>query len=59
MLAEAMAAAGVEYIAVSFVRQASDIEEVRAIVGDRAQLVAKIETHTAIDHLARSSPPPT
>ena len=44
VLAEAMAAAGVEYIAVSFVRQASDIDEVRAIVGDRAQLVAKIET---------------
>ena len=51
VLAETMAAAGVEYIAVSFVRQASDIEEVRAIVGDRAQLVAKIETHTAIDNL--------
>ena len=51
MLAETMAAAGVEYIAVSFVRQASDVDEVRAIVGDRAQLVAKIETHTAIDNL--------
>ena len=51
VLAETMAAAGVEYIAVSFVRQASDIDEVRAIVGDRAQLVAKIETHTSINNL--------
>ncbi len=51
VLAETMAAVGVEYIAVSFVRQASDVDEVRAIVGDRAQLVAKIETHTAIDNL--------
>ena len=53
ILAEAMAAAGVDFLAVSFVRQASDIDEVRAIVGDRAQLVAKIETHAAIDDLAR------
>jgi pyruvate kinase len=51
VLAETMAAVGVEYIAVSFVRQASDVDEVRAIVGDRAQLVAKIETHTAINNL--------
>ncbi len=51
VLADTMAAAGVEYIAVSFVRQASDVEEVRAIVGARAQLVAKIETHTSIDNL--------
>ncbi len=50
-LAEQMAQAGVEYIAVSFVRQASDVEEVRAVVGARAQLIAKIETHTAIDNL--------
>ena len=33
VLAETMAAAGVEYIAVSFVRKASDVDEVRAIVG--------------------------
>jgi pyruvate kinase len=51
VLADTMAAVGVEYIAVSFVRKASDVEEVRAIVGVRAQLVAKIETHTAIDNL--------
>jgi pyruvate kinase len=51
VLAEAVAAAGVEYIAVSFVRAAADLDEVRAVVGDRAQLVAKIETRAAIDHL--------
>ena len=51
-LAERMAVAGVEFIAVSFVRQGSDLDEVRAVVGTRAQLVAKIETHTAIGNLA-------
>ena len=51
MLAEAVAAAGVEFIAVSFVRAAADVDQVRAVVGDRAQLVAKIETTAAIDHL--------
>jgi pyruvate kinase len=51
VLAETMADAGVEYIAVSFVRQARDVEEVRDIVGKRAQLVAKIETHAAIANL--------
>ncbi len=51
VLAEAVAAAGVEYIAVSFVREADDVDQVRAVVGDRARLVAKIETTAAIDHL--------
>jgi len=51
VLAETMSAAGVEFIAVSFVRQASDIEQVRAVVGDRAQLVAKIETQAAVADL--------
>jgi pyruvate kinase len=50
-LAEAVAAAGVEYIAVSFVRRATDIDTVRDVVGDRAQLVAKIETSAALDQL--------
>ena len=36
VLAEAVAAAGVEFIAVSFVRRAADVEQVRAVVGDRA-----------------------
>jgi len=51
-LAEQMAEAGVEFIAVSFVRKGSDVDEVREVVGTRAQLVAKIETHTAITNLA-------
>jgi pyruvate kinase len=51
-LAEAMAAAGVDYIAVSFVRGAGDVSKVRAVVGDRADLVAKIETTTALANLA-------
>ncbi len=51
VLAEAVAAAGVEFIAVSFVRAAADVDKVRAIVGDRALLVAKIETTAAIDQL--------
>jgi pyruvate kinase len=51
VLAEQVAAAGVEFIAVSFVRSAADVEEVRAVVGDRAKLVAKIETSTALANL--------
>ena len=51
VLAERMASAGVEFIAVSFVRRAGDVEQVRAVVGDRAQLVSKIETTTALDNL--------
>ncbi len=50
-LADVVAAAGVEFIAVSFVRAASDLDRVREIVGDRAQLVAKIETTAAVHHL--------
>ncbi|MGB1643930.1 MAG: pyruvate kinase, partial [Ilumatobacteraceae bacterium] len=48
LFAEQMAAAGVEFIAVSFVRTARDIDEVRKVVGDRAQLIAKIETSAAL-----------
>ncbi len=51
VLAEQVAAAGVEFIAVSFVRESADIAQVRAVVGDRAQLVAKIETRTAVANL--------
>ncbi|MEX2627003.1 MAG: pyruvate kinase [Ilumatobacteraceae bacterium] len=50
-LAETAAAAGVEFVAVSFVRRAVDVEKVRRVVGTRAQLVAKIETSTALAHL--------
>ncbi len=51
-LAEAMAAAGADYIALSFVRRASDVEELRGVIGERAQIVAKIETAAALDDLA-------
>ena len=51
VLAEAMAAAGVEYVAVSFVRAAEELDAVRAVVGDRARLVAKIETSAALTDL--------
>ncbi len=52
VLAERVAAAGVEFIAVSFVRNGADVTKVRAVVGDRAELVAKIETSAAIDNLS-------
>lgn len=51
VLAETMAQAGVEFMAVSFVASAADVAKVRAVVGDRAQLVSKIETATAVAHL--------
>lgn len=51
VMAERMATAGVEFIAVSFVRDGSDVVKVRDVVGGRAELVAKIETSKAIDNL--------
>jgi pyruvate kinase len=51
VLAEQIAAAGVEYVAVSFVRSAADVDKVRVAVGDRADLVAKIETTSALANL--------
>jgi pyruvate kinase len=51
VLAERMAAAGVEYLAVSFVRAAADVRKVRDVVGARAGLVSKIETTTALANL--------
>jgi pyruvate kinase len=51
VLAQRVAAAGVEFVAVSFVRTAADVEKVRAVVGDRTELVAKIETRAALDNL--------
>ncbi len=51
VLAEAVAAAGVEFIAVSFVRSPGDIEQVREVVGGRAQLVAKMETRASVEFL--------
>ncbi|HSB87706.1 MAG TPA: pyruvate kinase [Ilumatobacteraceae bacterium] len=52
VLAQAMASAGTDFIAVSFVRGPHDIESVRkAIAPADTRLVAKIETLPAIQHL--------
>ncbi len=51
VMAERMAEAGVDFIAVSFVRNGSDMTRVREVVGRRADLVAKIETSKAIENL--------
>ena len=50
-LAETVADAGVEYVALSFVRRAADIVALRDVVGDRAGIVAKIETASALAEL--------
>ncbi len=42
---------GVDIIALSFVQSVADIEEARALVQDRALIVAKIEKPAAIEHL--------
>lgn len=53
VLAKSMADAGVDFIGMSFVRRAADVEAVRAAIGDaRTALVAKIETTGAINDLA-------
>lgn len=51
VLAEAMASAGVEFLAVSFVRTAADLEPVRDVARGRSRLVAKIETSAALHDL--------
>ena len=52
VLAAAMAAEGVDYIGVSFVREAADMERVRAVtMPHSARLVAKIETIPAVANL--------
>ena len=52
VLAGVMAAEGADFLAVSFVREAGDLDKVRAAVAPRrVRLVAKIETLSAIDHL--------
>ena len=51
-LARAVTDAGVEYVALSFVRRAADVASVRAVVGDRAGIVAKVETASALGELA-------
>ncbi len=50
------AALGVDYLAVSFVRDGSDMDEARALLrreGGNAHLVAKIERREALDNLDR------
>jgi pyruvate kinase len=42
---------GVDWVALSFVQRPGDIEEARALVGNRAWLMAKLEKPSAIDHL--------
>ena len=44
---------GVEYVALSFVRRAEDLAEVRGLVPDGLKLVAKIEKATALEDLER------
>ncbi len=53
VLAAAMAAEGVEFLGVSFVRKAADLELVRqAVIPHKVRLVAKIETIPAVANLA-------
>ena len=41
----------VDWVALSFVQKASDIEEARKLIGPRALIMAKIETHAAVTNL--------
>lgn len=52
VLADAVADAGVDFIAVSLVRHERDVVKIRDVVGGRARLVAKIETRAAVEGLA-------
>jgi pyruvate kinase len=44
-------ALGVDWVALSFVQRPQDIEEARAVIGDRAWIMAKLETPSAIREL--------
>ena len=44
-------ALGLDWVALSFVQSAADIEELRALVGTRVGILAKIEKPMAIQHL--------
>lgn len=50
---ELAVAAGTDFVGVSFVRRAEDVEEVRALVPDNVRLVAKIEKAAALEDLDR------
>ena len=45
--------AGVDYLALSFVRRPEDLEQLRKLVGPTTKLVAKIEKATALDNLEK------
>src|SRR5207302_9785410 len=47
------ASVGADYVALSFVRRAEDLAELRALVPAETKLVAKIEKATALDDLPR------
>src|SRR6266568_3357986 len=51
--AEHAAAAGADYLGLSFVRRAEDLGELRALVPPDVRLVAKIEKATALEDLGR------
>lgn len=54
LYAARMVAAGVDFLALSFVRDESDVEKLRsALAPADVSIISKIETSTAIDHLAR------
>lgn len=42
---------GVDWVALSFVQKPGDLIEARALIGDRADLLAKIEKPSALDHI--------
>ena len=42
---------GVDYIALSFVQSPDDVREARSIIGDRADIIVKLEKPSAIEHL--------
>jgi pyruvate kinase len=42
---------GVDWVALSFVQRPQDILEARALIGDKALLMAKIEKPSAVEHL--------
>jgi pyruvate kinase len=42
---------GVEWVALSFVQRPADLHEARALVGDRARLMTKLEKPQAMEHL--------
>jgi pyruvate kinase len=45
--------AGVDYIGLSFVQSGDDVAQARALIGDRAWIVSKIEKPQALDDLER------